>query len=112
MVPTALSLDGRRHPLPKTRRHVAPEEVGDGMSAKLLRSGDDSVCLIGIGKLLGACLEAADELEAAGVDATVWDPRLVCPADPPCCETPSPRARGHREDGVRMGGPACSSSMR
>ena len=107
MVPTALSLDGPAAiRFPKTPpRHVAPEEVGDGMSAKLLRSGDDSVCLIGIGKLLGACLEAADELEAAGVDATVWDPRLVCPADPAMLRD----ALGHglvvtAEDGVRMGG--------
>jgi len=83
------------------------------MSAKLLRSGDDSVCLIGIGKLLGACLEAADELEAAGVDATVWDPRLVCPADPAMLRD----ALGHGlvsppRTASAWVGPACSSSMR
>ena len=34
-----------------------------------------------MGKLVGACLDAADELAAEGIDATVWDVRVVSPPD-------------------------------
>ena len=49
--------------------------------ARRVRAGGD-VCLVGVGKMLGTCLEAAELLEAEGVAATVWDPRVVKPLDP------------------------------
>ena len=56
-------------------------EVGHGLSARKARTGTD-VCLIGVGKMFGACLEAAELLAAEGIEATVWDPRVVKPLDP------------------------------
>ena len=52
-----------------------------------------------------ACLEAADELAAEGIDATVWDVRVVSPPDAAMLAD----AARHRlvvtvEDGVRHGG--------
>ncbi len=91
---------------PKTApRHVGPDEVGHGLAARRLRQGDGSVCLLGVGKMLGACLDAADELATEGVDATVWDVRVVAPPDVDMLAD----AAGHRlvvtvEDGVRHGG--------
>jgi 1-deoxy-D-xylulose-5-phosphate synthase len=61
-------------------RMVAEDEVGHGLSARKVRSGDD-VCLIGVGKLLATAEEAADRLAADGVSCTVWDPRVVTPLD-------------------------------
>ena len=39
------------------------------------------MCLLGVGKLVASCLAAADELAADGIDATVWDVRVVSPPD-------------------------------
>jgi 1-deoxy-D-xylulose-5-phosphate synthase len=92
--------------VPKTApRHVDPDEVGGGLGARRLRAGDGSVCLLGVGKLVGACLAASDELAGEGIDATVWDARVVAPPDPAMLAD----AARHRlvvtaEDGVRHGG--------
>ena len=71
MVTTALELDGPATiRFPKTpARHVRPEEVGRGLSSRLVRQGDGSVCLLGVGKLLAACEEAAAS----------WPPRASTP---------------------------------
>jgi 1-deoxy-D-xylulose-5-phosphate synthase len=90
---------------PKTAaRNVAEWDVGEGLAGRKIRSGDD-VCLIGVGKMLGTCLEAADLLAAEGVAATVWDPRVVKPLDPALVAD----AAGHSivvtvEDGLREAG--------
>jgi 1-deoxy-D-xylulose-5-phosphate synthase len=85
-------------------RQAHPDQVGEGTGARLLRRGQD-VCLIGVGHLLGAALEAADKLEAEGVSVTVWDPRVLAPLDP---EMLADAARHHLvvtvEDGVAQGG--------
>ncbi len=83
---------------------VTPDQVGHGLLARKVRSGAD-VCLVGVGKMLAACEAAADELTADGIDATVWDPRVVKPLDPALIGD----AAGHRlvvtvEDGLRDGG--------
>jgi 1-deoxy-D-xylulose-5-phosphate synthase len=54
--------------------------VGSGLRARKARAGS-RVCLIGVGKLLGACEQAAGILGRNGVDATVWDARVVAPID-------------------------------
>ncbi len=67
---------------PKTAApHVGEAEVGSGLRARRARHGDGRVCLIGVGKMLSACLQAADGLAADGILATVWDPRVVKPLD-------------------------------
>jgi 1-deoxy-D-xylulose-5-phosphate synthase len=60
---------------------VSEHEVGSGFAGRKVRSGE-TVCLIGVGKMLSVASEAAELLEADGIDATVWDPRLVKPLDP------------------------------
>ncbi len=107
MLRTALGLPGPSTiRVPKSApRHVDPGEVGRGLQARQLRAGDGSVCLLGVGKTVGACLQAADELAGEGIDATVWDVRLVSPADAAMLAD----AARHRlvvtaEDGVRHGG--------
>ncbi len=84
--------------------HVTEAEVGSGLRARKVRSGSD-VCLVGVGKMLAACADAAEILEAEGVSCTVWDPRVVHPLDP----TLVADAAGHPvvvsvEDGYRDGG--------
>ncbi len=107
MLRTALELPGPSTiRFPKSApRHIDPEDVGTGLQAKQLRAGDGSVCLLGVGKAVGACVDAADELAAAGIDATVWDVRVVTPPD---VDMLADAARHQLvvtvEDGVRHGG--------
>jgi len=42
-----------------------------------------SVCLVGVGKLVTVCEQAAHILAGKGLDATVWDARVASPLDPP-----------------------------
>jgi 1-deoxy-D-xylulose-5-phosphate synthase len=107
MLPEALGLPGPSSiRFPKTAaRHVPPAEVGHGLAARRVRGGDGTVCLLGVGKLLEACEVAAELLAADGVDATVWDVRVVAPPDPDMLDD----AGRHEfvvtaEDGVRVGG--------
>jgi 1-deoxy-D-xylulose-5-phosphate synthase len=91
---------------PKTRaRQVATGEVGRGLSGRRLRAGDGSVCILAVGKMVGPAEEAAAKLQAEGVEATVWDVRVVSPPDP---EMLADAARHDvvvtAEDGMRHGG--------
>jgi 1-deoxy-D-xylulose-5-phosphate synthase len=107
MLRSALELPGPSSiRFPKTAaRHVAPGEVGSGLQARLLREGDGSVCLLGVGKLVGACVAAADELAVDGVAATVWDVRVVSPPDAAMLADAARHALVvTAEDGVRHGG--------
>lgn len=106
MMHTAVDLEGPssvRFPGGKARQ-VSFKEVGCGLNARLVRTGTD-VCLIGVGRLLEAAEAAAALLEAEGISATVWDPRVVKPLD---IRMITDAAR-HRviitaEDGMRVGG--------
>jgi len=107
MLETALSLDGPSAiRWPKTpARSVGPESVGNGLKARLVRRGDGTVCILAVGKLVDAAEEAADKLAADGVEATVWDVRVVSPPDPEMLAD----AAAHGlvltvEDGIRVGG--------
>src|SRR5580658_5638430 len=86
-------------------RPARPGQVGHGLAGRQVRRGSGAVCLLAVGKLLEACEDAAAELAADGIDATVWDVRVVSPPDP---EMLADAAR-HRvvvtaEDGLRHGG--------
>ncbi len=104
MLETALELPGPvtiRFPTTPAR-HAAP---GHGLDAQLLRQGDGSVCLLGVGKLVGAVTAAAEELAGTGIDATAWDVRAVSPPDAAMVAD----AARHQlvvtaEDGLRTGG--------
>ncbi len=88
---------------PKTEAVSSPR-TGDGRSARLVALGGDA-CLIGVGKLLSACEEAAAILAEEGCAASVWDPRSVAPLDPRMLD----HAASHplvvvAEDGIVEGG--------
>ena len=92
---------------PRTAAPVVPEnEVGHGLSARLVRADDTArVCLVGVGKMLAAATVAAERLAADGIACTVWDPRVVQPLDPVLVAD----AARHDlvvsiEDGLREGG--------
>ncbi len=85
-------------------RQVPPEEVGAGLAGRLIRRGDQ-VCILAVGKMVEAAEEAARLLDRQGVDATLWDVRVVKPLDPAMVAD----AAAHPlvvtvEDGVRHGG--------
>ena len=64
--------------------------------ARQLRTGDGSICLLGVGKMVEACLAAAEELADEGIEATVWDVRVVSPPDADMlADAGRPRAGGH-----------------
>jgi 1-deoxy-D-xylulose-5-phosphate synthase len=88
-----------------TAPQVGEHEVGVGLHANKLRSGDGSVCILAIGKLVTFANHAAAVLAQQGVDATVWDVRSCAPLDTAMIAD----AAAHRlvvtcEDGIRDGG--------
>jgi 1-deoxy-D-xylulose-5-phosphate synthase len=91
---------------PKGQARQVPDfEVGSGLQARRVREGDGSVCILAVGKMVGSAERAAVTLAHEGIDATVWDARVVQPLDP---EMLADAAR-HRlvvtvEDGIRDGG--------
>jgi 1-deoxy-D-xylulose-5-phosphate synthase len=85
-------------------RQVPPDEVGSGLSGRLLQRGE-RVCLLAVGKMVEAAEEAARVLDQQGISATIWDVRVVKPLDPVMIAD----ATSHPlvvtiEDGVRHGG--------
>ena len=106
MLADAVELDGPAAiRWPKTEARNVPEhEVGVGRRAQKLRDGSD-VCIIAVGKMVGAALEAADALEADGISVSVWDPRCVAPLDEEMLDDAvSHRAVLTAEDGLIDGG--------
>src|SRR5207342_541354 len=82
---------------------VGPDEVGSGLQGRQVRQGRD-ICILAVGKMLAAAEQAAEALAADGIEATVWDVRVV-PLDPAMLDD----AAHHpvvltAEDGVREGG--------
>ncbi len=107
MLATALTLDGPSAiRFPKTPAPVVdPGSEGSGLEARLVREGDGSVCILAIGKMLGAAVAAARRLDAEGIDVTVWDPRVVSHPDPGMLADAARHALVLTvEDGVRQGG--------
>jgi 1-deoxy-D-xylulose-5-phosphate synthase len=87
-----------------TARMVGEDEIGHGLHARLARPGTD-LALVGVGKMLGPCLDAADQLAGEGISCQVWDPRVVKPLDPDMVDdlTRFPLVVTV-EDGMREGG--------
>jgi 1-deoxy-D-xylulose-5-phosphate synthase len=106
MLETAMTLDGPASiRFPKTPPVALDGRVGSGLTARLLREGDGTICLIGVGKMVQRCVAAASLLEAEGISATVYDARVVSPVD----EAMLADALRHSaivtaEDGTRIGG--------
>jgi 1-deoxy-D-xylulose-5-phosphate synthase len=107
MLAEALTLDGPSMiRFPKTPAPwVAPGNVGSGLTARRCRTGDGSVCMLAVGKMVTAAEEAAELLRREGIAMTVWDVRVVSNPDPAMVAD----AGQHdlvmtAEDGVRQGG--------
>ncbi len=85
--------------------HVREDQVGNSLKARKTRQGDGIVALLGFGQMHGVTMASAEILAKEGVDATVYDPRVVVPLDP---EMISDCAEHDLivtvEDGLRIGG--------
>jgi 1-deoxy-D-xylulose-5-phosphate synthase len=107
MLGSALELSGPavvRYPKTKARQ-VPADQVGRGLSARLVRKGDGSVCILAVGKMLEPAEEAAALLADEGVEATLWDVRVVRPLDPVMVTDAGEHAFVVTvEDGIRNGG--------
>jgi 1-deoxy-D-xylulose-5-phosphate synthase len=94
-----------RYPKGKARSGDA-SDVGSGLAArKLLTDQSNTVCILAIGKMVGASLDAAALLAAKGISATVGDVRSCAPLDQSMIDN----ASAHKvvitvEDGIREGG--------
>jgi 1-deoxy-D-xylulose-5-phosphate synthase len=64
---------------PKTPSHDRLGPPGEGLRARIVRTGTDPVVLIGIGKMAARAAKAAEILAAEGLDVTVVDPRVIRP---------------------------------
>ncbi len=92
---------------PKGRaREVGEREVGSGLAARqILADNTNSLCILAVGKLVGAAAEAAAILAESGINITLWDVRSCAPLDPVMIAS----AANHNivitaEDGIRDGG--------
>jgi 1-deoxy-D-xylulose-5-phosphate synthase len=90
---------------PKTPSEGSLGAPGEGLTSRCLLKGDGEVVFVGVGKMAGRCLAAAELLAGEGVAATVHDLRVVRPADPQLVEI---AARASlvvtAEDGLAHGG--------
>jgi 1-deoxy-D-xylulose-5-phosphate synthase len=86
-------------------RQVDDLEVGHGFDARQLRAGDGRVCVLALGKLVGAAERAVATLVDEGIDVTLWDIRVAKPLDPLMIADAARHAVVvTAEDGVRDGG--------
>ena len=86
-------------------RQVDESQVGSGLSARRVVQGDGSVCIVAVGKMLAAAEAAATRLSSRGINATVWDPRVVRPLDTVMLDDiTTHRALIVAEDGILEGG--------
>jgi 1-deoxy-D-xylulose-5-phosphate synthase len=107
MLAEALTLDGPSLiRFPKTPAPwVEPGTVGSGLQARRTRTGDGSVCILAVGKMVTAANEAALLLADDGIEATVWDVRVVSEPDPAMvADAVRHDAVLTAEDGIRQGG--------
>ena len=87
-------------------RQVSEHDVGSGLHARRMASDPaKKLCILAVGKMVGAAEQTVAALAKGGIDATLWDVRSCVPAD----ENMIRDAAAHRhiitvEDGIRDGG--------
>ena len=87
-------------------RQVAECDVGAGLNARRMATDPaKALCILAVGKMVGAAEKAVAALAQSGIAATLWDVRSCVPAD----DTMIRDAADHRrvitlEDGIRDGG--------
>ena len=85
--------------------HVGHDEIGSGLNARKVTTGDGRVALVGFGQMLPAAVGAAELLAADGIDVTIYDPRVVQPLDPSMIDDLATHdVVVSIEDGLRVGG--------
>ncbi len=101
----AVDMDG------PTMIRIAKAAAGTEVPARTTVDGVDvladgaAVLIVSVGALAGACLGAAEQLRAAGISATVVDPRWVAPVPPVLADLAARHALVVTvEDGGRVGG--------
>ena len=98
--------------MPPKETTASEDETGSGLQARLVRQGRD-LCILAVGKMLAPARQAAELLSAQGVDATVWDVRLVKPLDlEMLTDAASHPAVVTVEDGYREGGAGSTIAVR
>ncbi len=81
--------------------------MGSGLNARVAYApvGEAKVCVVAIGKLVGAAVKAAETLTAAGIPTKVWDARSCAPLDQAMiADAAQHDAVITVEDGIREGG--------
>ena len=87
-------------------RQVAECDVGSGLNARRMATDPaKALCILAVGKMVGAAEKAVAALAQGGIAATLWDVRSCVPADDAMIRD----AADHRrvitlEDGIRDGG--------
>ena len=87
-------------------RQVAECDVGSGLNARRMATDPaKALCILAVGKMVGAAEKAVAALAQGGIAATLWDVRSCVPADDAMIRD----AAEHRrvitlEDGIRDGG--------
>lgn len=87
-------------------RVVGEHEIGSGFQARKLRTSKvPNVCVLAIGKMVGAADQAAEILASRGIEITLWDVRCCVPADATMIADASKHCVVVTiEDGIRDGG--------
>jgi 1-deoxy-D-xylulose-5-phosphate synthase len=89
-------------------RQVGEHDVGVGLLARRMRAAASpaaSVCILAIGKMVGAAEKAADALAAGGIEVSLWDVRCCAPLDQAMIDDAARHAAVVTvEDGIRDGG--------
>jgi 1-deoxy-D-xylulose-5-phosphate synthase len=86
-------------------RQVDNDEVGLGLRARSLRTGDGSICVLAVGRMVEAALKAAEQAAESGIECAVWDVRSCVPLDTDMiADAARHKAVITVEDGIRDGG--------
>jgi 1-deoxy-D-xylulose-5-phosphate synthase len=86
-------------------RSVGAGAIGSGVLANKMVSGDGSIAILAIGKMVGAAEKAVAALSEAGISATLYDIRSCAPLDPAMIRDAASHAAVLTvEDGIRDGG--------
>ena len=105
MLRTALSLSAPAAiRYPKTMPRPFDDAVGEGLSARRVRSGDGSLCVLALGKMAPAAYAALERMGEDAEHVTLYDVRVL-PPDPAMIDDAVSHARIITvEDGTRHGG--------
>ena len=105
MLASALALDTPTAiRFPKTTPRHIDGQAGSGLSARKIKQGDGSLCVIAVGKMVGHAFEALEEMGLDASRVTLFDARVI-PPDPKMITDALTHQRVLTiEDGVQHGG--------